>query len=88
VVTVVCRRKHQADQLRKGINYINRRKTQCVKVQATHHLSSKKTDLLIVAVKSNQVPSVLSLIKEVYQDSNLPDILFIQNGMGHLSFIK
>ena len=88
VVTVVCRRKHQADQLRKGINYINHDKTQCVKVQATYHLSSKKTDLLIVAVKSNQVPSVLSLIQEVYQDPNLPDILFIQNGMGHLSYIE
>ena len=87
VVSIVCRRKNQVDQLLKGVNYINGDKIQHVNVQATDRLSSKKVDLLIVTVKSNQVPSVVTMIQKVYGNSNLPDILFIQNGMGHLSYI-
>lgn len=86
-VSVVCRRKNQVEQLAKGVIYINGHKVQHVNVQAMDRLSSKEVDLIIVAVKSNQVPTVVTMIQKVYRDSNVPDILFIQNGMGHLSYI-
>ena len=87
VISVVCRRKHQADEINKGIIYINGKKSQRVDVHGTNRLSPEQTDLLVVAVKSNHVPSVISMIQSVYQGANLPDVLFIQNGMGHLSSI-
>ncbi len=86
-ISVVCRRKHQADEIKKGIIYINRNKSQRIDVRVSDHLSPEHTDLLIVAVKSNHIPSVVAMIKNVYQGSKLPDLLFIQNGMGHLSSI-
>ncbi|MCA0174413.1 2-dehydropantoate 2-reductase [Bacillus sp. RAR_GA_16] len=87
VISVVCRRKHQADRINKGIIYINGNKSQQVDVHGTSELSPRQTDLLIVAVKSIHVPSVVSMIQNVYQGSNSPDVLFIQNGMGHLPSI-
>ncbi|WLR59659.1 2-dehydropantoate 2-reductase [Guptibacillus hwajinpoensis] len=88
VVTVVCHRNEQAYQLNRGIIYKQGENIRVAPVQSTHLLAGDETDLLVVAVKSNQVPSVIKMIQKVYRDNHLPDILFVQNGMGHLSHLS
>ncbi len=88
LVTVVCHRIAQADQLNRGITYKQGENIRVAHVRSTHLLAGDETDLLVVAVKSNQVPSAIKMIQKVYRDNQLPDTLFVQNGMGHLSHLS
>ncbi len=86
-VTVVCRSREQADDLKvNGLHYIGE-KERHVHVQSTHLLPKEETDLVIVAVKSQQVPAVVDMIHETYDSNYSPELLFIQNGMGHIQYI-
>ncbi|MGA9289586.1 MAG: 2-dehydropantoate 2-reductase [Anaerobacillus sp.] len=86
-VTVVCHHREQADDIKvNGIHYIGEIERR-VHVRSTHHLSKEKTDLVIVAVKSHNVPAVVAMIRETYSSEYSPDLLFIQNGMGHIQHL-
>ncbi|WP_347550461.1 2-dehydropantoate 2-reductase [Pseudalkalibacillus hwajinpoensis] len=83
-VTMICHRREQAERLAaNGIHYIGKtRKNVCI--QASSRLSAEPMDLLIVAVKSPHVSSIIEQIHEAYRGGFSPDLLFIQNGMGHI----
>lgn len=86
-VTVVCHKVQQANKLKaEGIHYRGTHVRQ-VSVQSTSVLQDDKVDLLIIAVKSQHVSSVVETINEVFGD-DIPDMLFIQNGMGHIQHLK
>ncbi|MGB8001867.1 MAG: 2-dehydropantoate 2-reductase [Anaerobacillus sp.] len=86
-VTVVSHHREQADDIKvNGIHYIGEIERR-VHVRSTHHLPKEKTDLVIVAVKSHHVPAVIAMIHETYDSGDSPDLLFIQNGMGHIQHL-
>lgn len=87
IVTLVCHEVQQANKLKaEGIQYRGTKVSQ-VTVQSTSVLEDDKVDLLIVAVKSQQVPSVVESINKVFGEE-IPDMLFIQNGMAHIQHLE
>ncbi|MDP4553106.1 2-dehydropantoate 2-reductase [Alkalihalobacillus macyae] len=86
-VTMVCHHIQQANKINtEGIEYRGTM-VRRVPVQATSELQNHKVDLLIIAVKSQQVSSVVQHIRKIYGE-DIPDMLFIQNGMAHIENLK
>ncbi|MEC1260755.1 2-dehydropantoate 2-reductase [Bacillus swezeyi] len=83
-VTVVTRRKEQAEAIQKnGICLLADGKEQTVKVRGRAELDSGY-DLLFVAVKEHQLAAVLP---ELEKAAPL-DIMFLQNGMAHIPVLE
>lgn len=86
-VTIVCHRVQQANEINtEGIEYRGKEVSR-IAVQSTSELRDHNVDLLIIAVKSHQVSSVVQHIREVYGE-DIPDMLFIQNGMAHIQNLE
>ena len=78
------RREEQAELLRTGL--IREPEKNTYEVQATTNIKHLPTDALwIIAVKYDALPAVLSEISALNVQ---PDVLFIQNGIGHVSLIE
>lgn len=78
------RREEQAELLRKGL--VREPEKNTYEVQATINIEELPTDALwIIAVKYDALSAVLSEISALAVQ---PDLLFIQNGIGHLSLIE
>ncbi|GKV64289.1 MULTISPECIES: ketopantoate reductase family protein [Sporosarcina] len=86
-VTFWVRRKEQADQLRKGLVRLEETGGETiVSVRTAETPEELPTDALwIIAVKYDALQSVLHRISAL---PGQPDLLFIQNGMGHLALIE
>ncbi|ARD49207.1 ketopantoate reductase family protein [Sporosarcina sp. P33] len=83
-VTFWVRREEQAECLRKGL--VRDTEEHTYDVQATIHIEELPTDALwIIAVKYDALQKMLSEISELPVQ---PDLLFIQNGIGHLSMVE
>ncbi|WP_270181777.1 2-dehydropantoate 2-reductase [Alkalihalobacillus sp. CinArs1] len=88
MVTMVTRREEQADLLReKGICYRSEGVEAVYQVRASTSLPDNP-DIVVVAVKSYQVEEVINMINHTYQKGAKPELLFIQNGMGHVRFLE
>ncbi|MGG3574415.1 2-dehydropantoate 2-reductase [Bacillus gobiensis] len=82
-ITVITRSQKQAEILNMhGITISKDGKEETRKVHAAHK-SEEAFDLCLVTVKQNQLHSVRNTIETL----NCDRFLFLQNGMGHLSFM-
>lgn len=78
------RREEQAELLRRGV--IREPEKNTYDVQATVNIEQLPTEALwIIAVKYDALPAVLS---EISRLAVQPDILFIQNGIGHVKLAE
>ncbi|ARK22629.1 MULTISPECIES: ketopantoate reductase family protein [Sporosarcina] len=83
-VTFWVRREEQAKRLRSGL--VREPEKNTYEVRSTIHIEELPTDALwIIAVKYDALPVILSEISTL---SVQPDLLFVQNGIGHLSLVK
>ncbi|WP_301108211.1 ketopantoate reductase family protein [Sporosarcina sp.] len=86
-VTFWVRRKEQAEQLKKGLVRIDETGAETmVSVNATVHPEDLPTDALwIIAVKYDALHDVLHTVSSLPEQ---PDLLFIQNGIGHVALVE
>lgn len=86
-VTFWVRRKEQADQLREGLVRLDETGEETiVSVRTAERSEDLPTDALwIIAVKYDALRGILHSISALPKQ---PDLLFIQNGIGHLALIE
>ncbi len=89
-VTLYTRTKEQARELKEKGLFLDTKELQKINKVKTGHfpdLQLTKVDLLIITVKQYDLVEILNCLK--YKTKNpLPSIMFVQNGMGHLSLLE
>lgn len=87
-ITMVTRRKEQSKKLiRSGIQYNKGQLKENFTVHASTELPSDQ-DIVIVAVKSQHVKEVIPFLSGMGSNSQTPELLFVQNGMGHIHHLQ
>lgn len=85
-VTIYCRTKNQADSI--NLHHITLLKNEISEQIRVTSVSSSQylyEDLFIFTVKQYHLPEMISFIQQ--SPENIP-LLFVQNGMGHLSYLE
>ncbi|WP_121609356.1 2-dehydropantoate 2-reductase [Mesobacillus foraminis] len=87
-VTLYTRTPSQAERINEtGVNLVRGDLSECRKIQAVSFSAWRGTDdIVIIAVKQYQLPSILAVLKKQPLDSMC--LLFLQNGMGHLKLLQ
>jgi 2-dehydropantoate 2-reductase len=86
-ITLYTRRQSQADLLNKnGLRFMKDRKEKTFFIKAKHiEQSEMNEDVVFVAVKQYDLPKLASSANRL---QNIPTIIFLQNGMGHLPLLS
>lgn len=85
-VTVYTRREEQAQRLRaSGISLTNGSKVH-PSAEILHTATRVNADLVIIAVKQYHLPAIADILRFRIDESAI--LLFVQNGMGHLSVMN
>lgn len=91
-LTVITKSKRQKDSLiENGITLVKKGSNKTYSVKAFTQEDQKQLfeidgDLLIIAVKQMHIENIAPLVRRISKQFN--HLLFIQNGMGHLSFVQ
>jgi 2-dehydropantoate 2-reductase len=86
-VTIVVRRKEQEQQLRShGVKLYGHERTEIVEALTFDELQSQTFDLVIITVKQTAIKTVVNTLK--MRKLIAKDIMFVQNGMGHIHYMK